>query len=75
MLASTDSELWGKVHFKEAFTLVNDLAQAMSAIFDRVTLEIALGQSSHRRLVGPSQLGNAGHRRWCWVQERRVFVW
>lgn len=46
MLASTDSERWGKVHFKEAFSLVNDLAQAMSAIFDRVTLEIALGGAS-----------------------------
>lgn len=46
MLASTDSERWGKGHFKERFTLVNDLAQAMSEIFDSVTLEIALGGAS-----------------------------
>lgn len=46
MLASRDGERSGKVHFKEAFILVNDLAQAMSAIFGRVTLEIALGDAS-----------------------------
>lgn len=34
------------MRFEEAFTLVNDLAQAMSAIFDRVTLELALGDAS-----------------------------
>ncbi len=32
--------------FKEAFTLVNDLAQAMPAIFDKVTIELAFGDAS-----------------------------
>lgn len=32
--------------FKEAFTLVNDLAQAMPAILDRVTIELAFGDAS-----------------------------
>lgn len=45
--------------FKEAFTLVNDLAQAMPAIFDRVTIELAFGDASPA-ISGWSNPANSG---------------
>lgn len=33
------------MRFEKVFTLANNLVQAMSATFDRVTLEIALGDA------------------------------